>query len=135
MNSGPLARVVVSLLVTSCSNGTEPSWSYAGEWVGEGIPVGSQTTKVHLQLTTATATSVTGSVSVGSSLAGSLPPCGSAMQGATINQGQLYADSVVFTVPCAVGAGCTTIRFRAMRSGNGLSLLIAGVGELPLTRC
>lgn len=135
MTHGRVTCALAALLLASCSNGTEPSWSYAGEWVGEGIPVGAEATKVQLQLLTADAAAVTGSVLVGSGPAGSPPPCGSAFQGAAITQGQVYADSLVFSVPCAVGAGCTTIRFRAMRSGVGLSLSIEGVGELPLTRC
>lgn len=125
-------------LALACSGTTSPSGStYVGEWVGSKPYAGSSYIHVDLRIDTATATSVTGMIVDGENFSAANLPCGSATGGASFSQGQLYPDSLVFFLVCAVGTYCapTVIRYRAKPAGNGLSLNDYVGQEIPLTKC
>ena len=141
MKKHPSTVLATTLLALACNGTTAPSettsppWSYVGEWAGTAQGTGSQFVHVNLRIDVANADSVAGEFSDGVNLSPTHPrPCGSAWVGAPFSQGQLYADSLVYMVPCAPGTGCTFLRFRAQRSGDGLSLGVPE-GEVALTRC
>ena len=129
MNWRVLCASAALLVTQGCGNATGPL-SFVGEW---SVGKGGTGLAMDLRIATASAATVTGELWLASSDT-TRPACGATLTGAnTINGGQLFADSLIFTIP-AVGISAN-IRFRAVQVGGELVLSSQGQPDSHLLPC